>query len=266
MTERNIQLRMKNTHKIILLFFLIGSFAASAQTVSLKVLSMNIREGGSVVDYNADPLCEFIREQNPDFVAFQEVDNFTTRNTNKDLLTEMGLKLGMFPYYGKAFDYRGGAFGVALLSKCPFFFAQTIVSKPAGATENRACAYVDVMLPNGRIVRMGTTHLDVAPDDQVRISSLANFNKVLLDEDNPIPTLLIGDFNASPTSDTMKYAKTKWQDIGDGTGNTFSSTNATARIDYVMGFPKTWIRKSYEIVCRPDLSDHCFIVAEIEQP
>ena len=81
---------------------------------------------------------------------------------------------------------------------------------------------------------------------------------------NELPTLLIGDFNATPDSDTMNYAKFKWQDIGEGTGNTISSTNPTKRIDYVMGYPKTWIRKSYEIVCNPGLSDHCFIVADVE--
>ena len=83
---------------------------------------------------------------------------------------------------------------------------------------------------------------------------------------NAYPVLLIGDFNASPNSDTMKYAQNKWQDIGEDTGNTLPATKPTSRIDYVMANPKTWTKKSYEIVCYSELSDHCFIVAELELP
>jgi endonuclease/exonuclease/phosphatase family metal-dependent hydrolase len=129
----------------------------------------------------------------------------------------------------------------------------------------RACSWIDVLMPDKRKVRVAVTHLDVANDDQVRISMLATINTNML-TNNELPTLLIGDFNATPESDTMNYAKFRWQDIGEGTGNTISSTNPTKRIDYVMGYPKTWIKKSYEIVCNPGLSDHCFIVADVEHP
>jgi endonuclease/exonuclease/phosphatase family metal-dependent hydrolase len=255
-------------HKIIVLSLLLIVIAMlhAQQPVAIRVMSMNIKEGGSYANFDTDAFCECIRQYNPDFIAFQEMDNFTNRNGNKDMLTEMGAKLGMFPFFGKAFNYSGGSFGGAILSKYPFYNAQTISSKPAGATENRVCVYIDVLMSDKRKVRIATTHLDVTADDQVRITSLANFNKIILDEDNQVPTLLIGDFNAGPDSDTMKYAKIKWQDIGVGTGNTISSTNPTQRIDYVMGFPKTWVKKSYEIVAYPNLSDHCFIVATLEHP
>ena len=239
--------------------------AINAQSVTIKVMSMNIREGGELANFDAEAFSACIREQNPDVVVFQEMDNFTTRNGNKDLLSEMAVKLGMFPYFGKAFTYASGDFGNAILSKYPFYNAKNITSNPAGASEARACAWVDIALPGKRKVRIAVTHLDVASDEQIRITMMATINSnVLLN--NQLPTLLIGDFNATPDSDTMNYAKIKWQDIGAGTGNTISSTNPTKRIDYVMGYPKSWVKKSYEIVCYPGLSDHCFIVAEVEHP
>jgi len=252
--------------KIIILHLLLIIVAlTNAQTISIKVMSMNIKEGGMIADFNADAFCTFIRQYNPDFISFQEMDNFTNRNGKKDLLIEMAAKLGMFPYFGNAFSYDSGDFGVAILSKYPFFNAKTIVSKPTGAREPRSCSWVDVVLPNKRTVRVAATHLDVAPDDQIRITMLASINSNML-TNNSFPTLLIGDFNATPESAVLSYASFKWQDIGAGTGNTIPSTGPTIRIDYVLGYPKTWIKKSYEIICQPQLSDHCFIVAEVEHP
>lgn len=253
---------MKKTLNILCFFFLMFS-GVSAQNISLKVMSMNIKEGGLYANFDTDAFAECIKKHNPDVVVFQEMDRFTKRNGNKDMLVQLATKLGMFPFFGKAIDYSGGGFGNAILSKYPFFNAQNIISRPEGAAENRTCTWVDIALPNNRVVRIAGTHLDVK-SEQARISMLGIINKNIAVDEN-IPTLLIGDFNASPDSDTMKYARNKWQDIGAGTGNTIPATGPTARIDYVMGYPKTWVKKSYEIVCYPDLSDHCFLVVEIEQ-
>jgi len=64
----------------------------------------------------------------------------------------------------------------------------------------------------------------------------------------------------------MTYAFMKWQDIGAGTGNTIPSSGPTQRIDYILGYPKSWIKTNYEIVAYPGLSDHCFVVAELQYP
>jgi endonuclease/exonuclease/phosphatase family metal-dependent hydrolase len=250
---------------ILLLIILMFSPVIVAQNLALRVMSMNMKEGGKPAGFSAVAYADCIREYNPDIVVFQEMDNFTTRNGKKDLLSELAVQLGMFPYYGKAFNYATGDFGNAILSKYPFYNARTISSRPTGANEMRACSWVDIVMPNKRKVRVGVTHLDVASDEQVRISMLATINTQML-TDNNLPTLLAGDFNAVPDSETMNYARFRWQDIGEGTGNTIASTNPTKRIDYVMGYPKSWIRKNYQVVCYPGLSDHCFIVADVEHP
>lgn len=247
-----------------LICWIVATPALMAQPVSLRVMSMNIKEGGELANYDAEAYSTCIREYGPDVVVFQEMDNFTNRNGKKDLLSEMAVQLGMFAYFGKAFSYGGGDFGNAILSKYPFYNAKTITSKSAAA-EVRSCAWIDMVLPNKRKVRVAVTHLDVSGNSQGRINMLAAINKNILDE-HELPTLLIGDFNATPDSDTMKYAKFKWQDIGAGTGNTIPSNNPESRIDYVMGNPSNWIKKKYDVVCYPELSDHCFIVADVEYP
>jgi endonuclease/exonuclease/phosphatase family metal-dependent hydrolase len=236
--------------------------AVMGQTsVSIKVMTMNIKEGGEYANYNTEAFAECIATYNPDVVVMQEVDRFTNRAGNKDILTELGAALGMFPFYGKAMDYRGGGFGNGILSKYPFYNAQSIVSKPAGASENRNCSWIDIVLPQGGKLRVAVTHLDVK-SEQVRTQTMAEINRSILTDEFPV--LLMGDFNAKPDSDTMKYARSKWQDIGAGTGNTIPATAPTSRIDYIMGYPKSWSSTSYEIVSWPELSDHCFVVAQIE--
>ena len=109
-------------HKqIVLLILLLMSTTFSAQNLALRVMSMNIKEGGKPADFSAAAYAGCIREHNPDIVVFQEMDNFTTRNGKKDLLSELAVQLGMFPYYGKAFTYATGDFGNAILSKYPFY-------------------------------------------------------------------------------------------------------------------------------------------------
>ena len=58
--------------------------ALMAQTVvSLRVMSMNIKEGGELANYDAEAYSTCIREYGPDVVVFQEMDNFTNRNGKK---------------------------------------------------------------------------------------------------------------------------------------------------------------------------------------
>jgi endonuclease/exonuclease/phosphatase family metal-dependent hydrolase len=253
-----------NVCRMVAVVFLVilSCGAAHGQTpISIKVMTMNIKEGGEYADYSTEAFAECISTYNPDVVVMQEVDRFTTRAGNKDILAELGAALGMFPFYGKAMDYRGGAFGNGILSKHPFYNAQNIVSKPEGASENRTCTWIDILLPQGNKLRVAVTHLDVK-SEQVRIQTLGTINRSIITDEFPV--LLMGDFNAKPDSDTMKYARNKWQDIGVGTGNTIPSTAPTSRIDYIMGYPKTWSSTSYEIVSWPGLSDHCFVVAQVE--
>ncbi len=243
------------------LCFVSLSLMLSAQSV--RVMSMNIKEGGLRALYAVSPYAAVINEYHPDFVCLQEVDCRTTRNGGRDFLGELAVQTGMFPYFCQSIEYRGGGFGVAVLSRYPFYKARKQLSKINGAREDRATGWVYVMLPGGKRIRVASTHLALESDD-ITVQNIAQVNACIF-EDKDTPTLLIGDFNSTPDSGPMDYARIKWQEIGAGSGFTIPSDNPNRQLDYVMGYPKKkWRCLSYEIVAKPALSDHCFIVADVE--
>ncbi len=252
--------------KHILLVFIATTAVSSLfgqKTIELRVMSMNIKEGGSYANHNTTPFAECIKQYDPDIVALQEVDNFTNRNGKKDWLNDVAIQTGMFPFFSKSFNYSGGGFGNALLSKWPFFGAELVLSRPDGVNETRSCAWLYVMLPDGNTVRVATVHLPVE-SEQARVQMMADVNKAIFNTDTTTPTLLAGDFNAVPGSNTYTYALNRWQDIGKNTGNTIPAESPTKRLDYVMGYPKQWSATDYQIVSYPDLSDHCFLVVDVK--
>ncbi len=247
---------------IAFLLCLLPSFGAAGQTISLRVMSMNIKEGASYASNESKPYADLIMEYDPDFVCLQEVDYKTIRNGKRDWLNEVAKQCGMFPYYCKSFSYQGGGFGTAILSKYPFFKAFKTVFSAAGTREDRASGWVYVQLPSGMTVRVATTHLALETAD-ITTKHIASVNSAIFADDTTTPTLLVGDFNATPDSDPIKYAKIKWQEIAPGQGFTIPSSGPNRQLDYVMGYPKQWKYSKYEILARPALSDHCFIIADV---
>ena len=111
-------------------------------------------------------------------------------------------------------------------------------------------------------MRVATTHLALETPE-ITIRHYADVNKRIFEQDKLTPTLLIGDFNATEDSDPIRYIKNTWQEIGEGTGFTIPSNKPNKKLDYVMGYPKKWKYTKYEIIARPDLSDHCFVMADV---
>ena len=250
---------MKRILTIICLISL--TFSLNAQEV--RVMSMNIREGGERASHKAQPYADVINEQRPDFVCLQEVDHYTRRNGGQDFLGELAQLTGMFPYFCQSISYQGGGFGVAILSKYPFYKVQKQLAVIKGTREDRATGWVYVMLPNGKKIRVASTHLALESAD-ITTQNIALVNAKIF-EDKETPTLLIGDFNSTPESGPIDSARIKWQEIGAGSGYTIPSEKPAKQLDYVMGFPKgKWSCSSYKILALPKLSDHCFIVADVK--
>lgn len=248
---------------LILCYLLLASGESNEQSTPfrLKVMSFNVCRSGELTQYSVVPFANLIRQYQPDFIALQELDYKTTRNTGIDFATKLGAALGMFPVFGRAIFYQGGEYGLAVLSKYPFLSVKTeLLPSPAGTKEQRAILITEIRLPSGQDIRFASTHLDHSTD--VVGSEMARaLNNFLLKNDMPI--IVGGDFNARPETGTIANEMQPWKRFCNN--DPTSPNNPTSKIDYLFGYPKEKCRTiSYQVIARTGISDHCPIVAEIE--
>lgn len=75
--------------------------------------------------------------------------------------------------------------------------------------------------------------------------------------------VIAGDFNSDSWDAAITYSKHFW-DIMGGEVFSFPVDQPKRKLDYVMALPKNrWTCEKYEVIARKDLSDHCFVCAEV---
>ena len=68
-----------------------------------------------MIDY--DRTGRIIAKMNADIVCLQGLDKETERSEGIDQLNVLAQKANMYDYFAKAIDYKGGEFGVGILTK-----------------------------------------------------------------------------------------------------------------------------------------------------
>ncbi|MBI5768779.1 MAG: endonuclease/exonuclease/phosphatase family protein [Verrucomicrobia bacterium] len=230
---------------------------AAEPTASLHVLSYNIHHGEGV-DARLDlpRLAKVIADSGADLVALQEVDQKTTRTDGVDQAAELGRLTGLRAYYGKAMDYQGGAYGQALLSRWPLDeFTVHALPNPAKREPRIALAAI-VRAPGMKPFRFVGTHLDANRDDDHRW--LQGRKLVELFATDPLPTVLVGDFNSVPDSRTMKLLLEHFADSSaPAPAPTIPAGKPTRRIDFVLLRPPSgWAIASSAVLPEAVASDH----------
>lgn len=234
-----------------------------AKSDTLNVLCYNLRYGELA---SLEELADFIKSQNPDVVALQEVDVKTYRGTaphqnGKDFITELGFHTGMLSAYAKTIPHAGGYYGIGILSKYPF--AQTrrvMLPMPEGAVEQRALLIADVELPDGKIITMVSTHLDYTTSE-VRQAQVEALNEAL--KNNPYPMIVAGDFNATPTSPEISKGMANWKQVSS-LDFTSPTNKPKSKIDYIFVYPANKWSVISATTPTVTLSDHLPVKAILE--
>jgi len=232
--------------------------------IRFKILSYNLRFGELA---SLEQLAQFIKEQNPDIVALQEVDCNTYREqapkqNNKDFATELGFRTGMIPAYGKTIPYKGGYYGIAILSKYPLAMVERIyLPKTENGKEQRAVLVANIEYREGKYITFASTHLDYTNTEERQVQ-VKKLNEILLSK--PYPVIVAGDFNAKPEALEINQGMHDWL-LASDLNPTIPANAPKSTIDYIFCYPKQhWKKIEATTYNNITLSDHLPISASIE--
>lgn len=198
----------------------------------VRVLTFNIYHGETVnaeKQFDLDLLAKVINDVNPDLVALQEVDYKTERARGFDLVTELGQRTKMAPLFGKTMSFDGGEYGEGMLSRYSFLTTKNHALVAREGKEPRAAIEGNVMIESGDVIRFVGTHLDHTRDEIDRINQANQLNDLFTNDQ--IPTILAGDLNARPESETMKILFQHWTPSLPDFKPTSPANNPRSKID-----------------------------------
>jgi endonuclease/exonuclease/phosphatase family metal-dependent hydrolase len=230
--------------------------ADDVEASSLRVMTYNIKHGDVT---SLGDVAEVIRAQGPDIVALQEVDKETNRSDGVFQSYRLGQLTGMASAYRGAFDYDGGQYGLAILSRFPILSSTKLEMTSSG--EQRIAVAWKLQLGDESTLVVINTHLGLsAAERTTQIEELVAY----AEEEGA--GILTGDFNALPDSAEMApldiYLDAHAA-VGDGDGYSFPAHQPEKRIDYVLLQSVDW-EPLYSQVVETVASDHRPVVVELE--
>lgn len=262
------------TQKIIagLICALFGAWstheARAEEPLQLKVLCYNIHYGqGMDKEYNIPRLAKVISDQKPDIVALQEVDVHVKRSGQVHQAQKLAELTGMKVRFGPTQHYEGGLFGNAVLTNLPIedVHIQPLPyseSTPEKTTYPRAAIAVKLLLPNGKRLKVISTHFQHNMEED-RVQEATAINRFFPTDD--LPTILAGDMNATPEAEPVKILRKQWQlAIDEANSPSAPSIKPSSRIDYIFYRGPSLKLIHSEVIAEEMASDHRPVLAIFE--
>lgn len=195
----------------------------------LKFLCWNIHHGrGADGEIDLERIARVIGEQKPDLVALQEVDRSTGRSGGVDQAAVLAEKLGMTAVFGKAMDFSGGGYGLAVLSRLPV--ASHDVHRLPGPGEPRVALEV-VLKRDGEDVSFVSVHLDHR-ESSTRVRQVEALLGAL---EGRARVVLCGDLNDVPASPALERFGADWTLMAKkGRPGTHPAGDPEVEIDHVL--------------------------------
>ena len=182
-------------HLSILLSALLIAMMTSCgeRPVEARLMCYNVHNCVGLDDsLSCERIAKIINNAHVEAVALQELDSMTTRYPGHDMLSEVAALTDMYPTYAASIDYRGGKYGIGILTK-EKPLSHRRVPLPC-RSEPRSLLIVEL-----EEYYYCCTHLSLHEED--RITSVA----IIIDELSKLdkPAIIAGDFNALPNSFPM---------------------------------------------------------------
>jgi len=189
----------------------------------------------------------------PDVIGMQEVLHYD----GFDQAAIVNADLGFHVAWAQASDNHGFPVGNAILSRWPILRSERIVLPDGGTDERRCLLFAEIDAPFGKLPFF-CTHLNWRLSDGhvrvLQVQAVVAAVERIAPVGETFPPVLVGDFNAEPDSDEIRYLRgltglggrcvyfaDAFGVAGSGAGVTFSKQNPHAeplreperRIDYV---------------------------------
>ncbi|KPK63066.1 MAG: hypothetical protein AMS21_06930 [Gemmatimonas sp. SG8_38_2] len=224
-------------------------------TTTITILAYNIRHGlGNDSILDLERAARVINALDPDLVTLQEIDSAVERTGGVDQAMVLGELTGMNSVFGAFFDYQGGRYGMAVLSKRPFATSENH-RLPDGLEPRTALAVnVEVGDPARPITVVGI-HLYATAEE--RLAQAKRLIEIYRDAKTPI--ILAGDFNSTPDSEVIDlFSRSGWHIPDKGEDRlTFRSDDPRREIDYIMYRPEDPFEVvELDVIDEPLVSDH----------
>jgi len=251
----------------LLLALMVWNGGRQAPPVTVRVLTYNIHHGeGTDGRLDLSRLAGVVTSVHPDLVALQEVDEGTERASGLNELAELARLTDLHAVFGKAMNYWGGEYGVAVLSRWPLVGSHNDPLPNLADHEPRTALTVEVAVPDaGPRITFTSTHLDQTRDPENRLAQAQYLNERLV-HDEDIPTILAGDMNARPDTPVMDLLQARWLNPPAADPSPIGpSGRPRMRVDYVLIRPATrWRVVESSIVNEMVASDHRPLLVVLE--
>lgn len=263
----------------------------------MRIATYNIQHGADADGtFNPASTIDTLRAINADIIGLQEVDScFGTRSDFMDLAQHFADALGMEVAFHRTLPARDvcadttdeSGYGNAILSRFPIAGVEQFFLPGTPHGERRAVTFATIEAPRSALspsssdtgaagsssrtggaapipLRFATTHL-TADSARARLIQARALRELIELED--LPTILVGDINATPLDASYWSLMRTLHDIRTGLrrflgGFTHSAVVPWRRIDHILLSPG--LRSTHSWVPNVRTSDHRPLVAEVE--
>jgi len=222
----------------------------------VRILTYNVRNCRGMdekTDY--ERVANVINSIHPEVAALQELDSVTTRSIGTDVLKVIAKKCGMKYIYGASIPYRGGKYGIGILSKeIPL---NTSFLPLPGREEKRG-----LLMAEFKEYIFFCSHFSLTEADRVASVQLISQKAKELHK----RVVLAGDLNSSPESEAINLLSENWINLS-GKQPTFPSSGPKECIDYIWGINCcnfTYNILKQEVVPERIASDHDPVFVDIK--
>lgn len=220
---------------------------------SFRLMCYNVRNcKGLDLKLDYDRCADVIKRVNPDVVAVQELDSMTSRYPGYYALGELASRTKMHDYYAPSIEYKGGKYGIGILSKSP---ALSLAQYPLPCRKEPRT----MLVAEFEKFYFICTHLSLVEED--RVSSAEIIRDVVAKLNKPV--FIAGDFNAEMGSQSIRTMLTFCTLLSNPSQLTFPADTPNCCIDYILTNTPSIKGVNATVVPETVASDHRPLYVEV---